>query len=130
MNAIGSGIVRGLLAAGLLLSAGSAQAATSDDGFAAFWTRFTAAVGRSDQAAVSQMIHYPVVYQDLRKAADFPVIWQGAFRPAQRKCLARQKPVKDVHQGKVSYSAFCGSLIYVFSQDAAGWKLTDFSEND
>ncbi|GJE61288.1 hypothetical protein [Methylobacterium trifolii] len=130
MNSIGSVIGRGLLAAGLLIPAGSALAAGSDDGFAAFWTQFKAAVGKSDQNAVSQMIKYPVVYNDLRQVADFPVIWKGAFKPAQRTCLAKQKPIKDTNEGKVSYSAFCGEIIYVFGKADAGWKLTDFSVND
>ena len=130
MNSIGSVIGRGMLVAGLLISAGSALAAGSDDGFAAFWTQFKDAVGKSDQKAVSQMVKYPVFYIDDRKEADFPVVWKGAFKPAQRTCLAKQKPVKDTHEGKVSYSAFCGSLIYVFGKDDAGWKLTDIGEND
>jgi hypothetical protein len=130
MNPIGSVIGRGMLVAGLLISAGSALAAGSDDGFAAFWTQFNAAVGKSDQKAVSQMFKYPIFYNDQRQVADFPVIWKGAFKPAQRTCLAKQKPVKDTHEGKVSYSAFCGHLIYIFGKDDAGWKLTDFAEND
>ena len=128
MNSIGSVIGRGLLLASLLISAGPVLAA--DDGFAAFWTQFKAAVAKSDQKAVSEMIKYPVLYQDLRQVADFPLIWKGAFKPAQRTCLAKQKPVMDRHEGKVSYSAFCRSLIYVFGKDGSGWKLTDFAEND
>jgi hypothetical protein len=130
LNSIGSVIGKGLLVAGLLISAGSALAAGSDDGFAAFWTQFKAAVGKSDQKAVSRMIKYPILYIDLRQVADFPVIWKGAFKPAQRTCLAKQKPGKDTHEGKVSYSAFCDDLIYIFGKDDAGWKLTDFAVND
>jgi hypothetical protein len=130
MNSIGSVMGRGMLVAGLLISAGSALAAESDDGFAAFWTQFKAAVAKSDQKAVSQMIKYPILYHDLRQVADFPLIWKGAFKPAQRTCLSKEKPVMDKHEGKVSYSAFCGSLIYVFGKDGSGWKLTDFAEND
>ena len=130
MNSIGSVIGRGLLVAGLLISAGSALAAGSDDGFAAFWTQFKDAVGKSDQKAVSQMVKYPVFYIDDRKEADFPVVWKGAFKPAQRTCLAKQKPVRDIHEGKVSYAASCGHLVYSFAKDDAGWKLTDIGEND
>lgn len=130
MNTIGSVIGRGLLAAGLLIPAGSALAAGSDDGFAAFWTQFKAAVGKSDQNAVSQMIKYPVLYNDLRQVTDFPVIWKGAFKPTQRTCLAKQKPLKDTHEGKVTYDAFCGQVIYTFGKDDAGWKLTEFGVND
>ena len=130
MNSIRSVIGRGMLVAGLLVSAESALAAGSDDGFAAFWTQFQAAVGKSDQKAVSQMIKFPVLYNDIRKEAEFPVIWKGAFKPAHRRCLAKQKPVKDTHEGQVSYSAFCDDIIYSFSKDDAGWKLTDFGVND
>lgn len=130
MNSIGSVIGRGLLVAGLLISAGPVLAAGSDDGFAAFWTQFNAAVGQSDRTAVSQMVKYPVFYIDPRQAADFPVVWKGAFKPAQRTCLARQKPVMDTHEGKISYSAFCGHLIYSFGKEDGGWKLTSIDEND
>ena len=130
MNSIGSVIGKALLVASLLISAGPALAASSDDGFAAFWTQFLAAVGKSDQQTVSQMIKYPVFFHDDVQADDFPVIWKGAFSKAQRKCLAKEKPVQDTYEGNVTYSAFCGSLIYVFGKDGADWKLTDFAEND
>ena len=130
MNSFESAMGRGILLAGLLISAGSALAAGSGDGFAAFWTQFNAAVGKNDQKTVSQMVKYPILYIDQRQAADFPVIWKGAFKPAQRSCLAKQKPVKNTHEGKVSYSAFCGHLIYTFSTDDAGWKLTDIDASD
>lgn len=111
MNSVGSMIGRRLVVASLLTSAGPALAAGSDDGFAAFWTEFKAAVAKSDQKAVSQMIKYPVLYQDIRQAAEFPVIWKGAFKPKHRACLAKQKPVMDKHEGQVSYAAFCDSII-------------------
>lgn len=130
MNSIGSVIGRGLLVAGLLIPTKSALAAGSDDGFTAFWTQFKAAVGKSDQNALSQMIKFPVFYNDPRQATDFPAIWKGAFSPAQRRCLAKQKPVKDTHDGKVTYDAFCGEIIYMFGKDGAGWKLTEFGVND
>ncbi len=130
MTSIGSVIGKALVVAGLLLSAGTAMAAKSNDGFAAFWTQFRAAVAKSDQKAVSQMIKFPVLYIDERQESDFPVIWKGAFEEAQRECLTKQNPVKDTYEGTVSYSAFCGSLIYSFGKDGAGWKLTDFGEND
>ena len=130
MNSFESAMGRGILLAGLLISAGSALAAGSGDGFAAFWTQFNAAVGKNDQKTVSRMVKYPILYIDQRQAADFPVIWKGAFKPAQRSCLAKQKPVKNTHEGKVSYSAFCGHLIYTFSTDDAGWKLTDIDASD
>lgn len=129
MNLIVSVVSRGLLVAGLVIAA--ASAARSDDGFAAFWTQFKAAVAKGDREAVSAMIKYPVLYIDERQEADFPVIWKGAFGKAQRKCLAKQQPIRDVNgEGNVEYAAFCDSLIYSFGKVEAGWKLTDFGEND
>ncbi|MEZ0212876.1 MAG: hypothetical protein ACAH27_08005 [Xanthobacteraceae bacterium] len=130
MTSIGSVIGKAVVLAALLLSARTAMAAKSNDGFAAFWTQFRAAVAKSDQKAVSQMIKFPVLYIDERQESDFPLIWKGAFGKAQRECLTKQNPVRDTHEGTVSYSAFCGSLIYSFGKDGAGWKLTDFGEND
>jgi hypothetical protein len=130
MNLIGSVIGKGLIVAGLLISAESALAAGSDDGFAAFWTQFKAAVGKSDQKAVSQMVKFPIEYDGQRQVTDFPMIWNDSFGPEQRTCLVKEKPVKDVHEGKVSYNAVCDDVIYVFEKDGAGWKLTDFAVND
>jgi hypothetical protein len=72
---VNSMIARGLLVAGLIMSAGPAFSAGSDDGFAAFWTEFKAAVSKSDQNAVSQMIKFPVLYNDIRQVSEFPAIW-------------------------------------------------------
>jgi hypothetical protein len=131
MASNGSVIGRRLLAAALLLSAGPAFAA-GDDGFAAFWAQFKTAVSKGDEAAVAQMVRYPIYYIDGNlKPAEFPKIWKGAFKPARRKCLAKQKPAKDKSaEGKISYSVLCEDFLYYFGKDDAGWKLTDFSEND
>ena len=130
MSSIGSIVGKALLLASLQMLAGEALAA-SDDGFAAFWTKFQAAVAKSDQKAVPEMIRYPVFYNDDLQAEDFPVIWKGAFSKSKRACLAKEKPVEETDgEGALTYSAFCGSLIYIFGKDAAGWKLTSFAEND
>lgn len=131
MKSIGSAIGKGLIVAGLLISAGSALAAGSDDGFAAFWTKFDAAIGKNDRKAVSQMVRYPIFYIDRQlQMADFPVIWKGSFDRAERKCLGNEKPVKDTHEGEVTYNAVCNDTIYVFGKDDAGWKLIDFAVDD
>lgn len=83
MSSIKSMIGGGLLVAGLLRSAGSALAAGSDDGFAAFWTHFKAAVSKSDKKGVSQMIKFPVSYNYIRKSVYFPVISKSASKQLQ-----------------------------------------------
>lgn len=131
MKSIGSVIGKGLLLASLLIPTGSALAASRDDGFAAFWTQFDAAVGKSDQKAVLQMLKYPIFYFDRQlQMADFPVIWKGSFGRAKRKCISKAKPVKETHDGQVTYDAFCDETIYVFGKDDTGWKLIDFAVND
>lgn len=131
MSSIWSMIGKGMIVAGLLMSAGSALAAESDDGFAAFWTQFDAAIGKSDQKAVSQMVRYPIYYDDRQmQMADFPLIWKGLFDRGVRACLAKAKPVKDTNQGQVTYNAVCDDIIYVFGKDDAGWKFIDFAVDD
>lgn len=131
MSSIWSVIGKGMIVAGLLMSAGPALAAGSDDGFAAFWTQFDAAIRKSDQKAVSQMVKYPIYYDDRQlQMADFPVIWKGSFDRAERACLAKEKPVKDTNEGQVTYNAVCDETIYVFGKDDVGWKLIDFAVND
>ena len=76
------------------------------------------------------MVKYPIEYDGQRQVADFPMIWNDSFGPEQRKCLARQKAVKDTHEGQVSYVAVCDDIIYVFEKGDAGWKLTDFAVDD
>ena len=77
------------------------------------------------------MVKYPIYYDDgQRQVTYFPKIWKGSFDPAQRRCLAKQKPAKDTHEGKVTYNAFCDEIIYIFGKDDAGWQLTDFGVND
>jgi hypothetical protein len=39
--------------------------------------------------------------------------------------------VRDVDpQGTLTYSAFCGQVIYIFSKTTGGWKLTELGVDD
>ncbi len=117
------------LAAALCLAWTTAASATPADGFAAFWPPFAAAAGRDDAKALAAMIVLgPGLGDDGTSFAKFHVRHLG---PAARRCLARAKPLRDVSpQGAVSYSVFCGEVIYVFSKTAGGWQLTDLGAND
>ena len=108
---------------------GATSALAADDGFAAFWQGFAAAVAKDDQAALAKMV---VLSDRLGQATPltFAKFHADDLKPAARKCLAKAKPVRDVGSGQVSYSAFCGEVIYSFSRAGGAWKLTDIGAND
>lgn len=115
------------LAAGLCLAAPASAAPA--DGFAAFWPAFAAAAAKDDAKALAAMTTLgPGLGDDGTSFAKFHARHLG---PAARGCLAKAKPLRDVGpQGALSYSVFCGEVIYVFSKSAAGWRLTDLGAND
>lgn len=123
----------GAVAALALIVAATALAATAvaatADGFGAFWPTFQAAAARDDAKALASMIVLgPALGDD---GASFARFHAGALGPKVRRCLAKTKPVRDVDpQGNLSYFAFCGEVVYVFSKTGGTWKLTDLGAND
>jgi len=119
------------LAAALWLGAQApAIGATSGDGFAPFWQAFSAALAKDDQAALAKMV---VLSErlDQAKPLTFARFHHDHLGPAQRKCLAKARPVRDVDgAGQVSYTAFCGELTWTFYRVAGAWKMTDIGPND
>ena len=119
-------------AAGLALAialSSPVQAAPAD-GFHEFWTAFTAAVAKDDQAALAKMV---VLGPELDQAEPltFARAHADLFGPAARRCLARAKPVHSPDGvGEPSYSAFCGQIIYSFYRRDGAWKLTDVGPDD
>jgi hypothetical protein len=116
------------LAAGLVALA--TPAAAADDGFAAFWPTFAAAVAKDDQAALARMV---VLSDRLDQATplSFARFHADDLGPAARRCLAKAKPKRDFGgNGETTYSAFCGEAIYGFSRSGGAWKLTDIGAND
>ena len=111
------------------LCATTAFGAVPADGFAAFWTPFVGAAVKDDTKALAGMTALgPALGDDGTSFAKFHSRHLG---PAVRRCLAKAKPLRDVDpQGGVSYSVFCGDVIYVFSRTGGAWKLTDLGAND
>lgn len=108
----------------------AAPAVGADDGFAAFWPTFAAAVAKDDQAALARMV---VLSERVDQAAPltFAKFHADSLGPAARRCLAKAKPKRDVDEtGQVTYDAFCGEVIYSFSRSGGAWKLTDIGAND
>ena len=99
------------------------------DGFAAFWTSFAAAAANDDAKALASMTVLGPGLGD--NGGSFAKFHAASLGPAARRCLAKAKPARDIDpQGAVSYSAFCGEVIYVFSKVSGAWKLTDLGAND
>jgi hypothetical protein len=115
--------------AALAVTVAAPALATPTDGFGLFWPKFVAAAAKDDKPALAAMTALgPGLGDD---ASSFAKFHSGHLGAAARRCLVKAKPVRDVDpQGGVSYSAFCGEIIYVFSKPAGAWKLTDLGAND
>jgi hypothetical protein len=124
-------IVALTLAATLVLACGPAwSAAAANDGFAAFWTQFTAALAKNDKLAAAAMMQPDTLGNgpgESRTAAEY---YTRNFTPAARRCLLKKKPDRDAHDGTVTYAVFCGEQIFVFEKKAGVWKFTDIGAND
>jgi hypothetical protein len=122
-----------LLAAviGLCLAAAPPALAAGDDGFAAFWPAFSAAVGHDDGAALQTLVAVGSISDSDGRPMTFAQIQALYLKAPARRCLAKAHPVHGVDgTGAVNYSAFCGQFVYVFTKTNGGWKLTDFSPDD
>jgi len=117
------------MAVALALTAAAPALAALADGFTAFWPNFVAAATKDDKAALASMTALgPGLGDDGASFAKFHADHLGA---AARRCLVKAKPGRDVDpQGGVSYSVFCGEVIYGFSKTGGAWKLTDLGAND
>ncbi len=122
-------LVAAVLAAALA-TASVVPAVAADDGFAAFWKTFTAALAKDDRAALANLV---VLSPALDQATPltFARFHADDLGSKTRKCLVKAKPVRDVDgTGQVNYSAFCGDLDFGFTRVAGAWKLTDVGPND
>ena len=113
----------------LSLALATPALAAPADGFAAFWPAFAAAAAKDDVAALRSMVALGPGLGDA--GGSFAKFHATNLGPARRRCLARAKPKSDVDpQGTLTYAAFCGEMIYVFSRAGGAWKLTDLAAND
>ena len=118
------------LAALALAAAIAAPAmAAPADGFAAFWPTFAAAAAKDDTKALASMIVLgPGLGDDITTFAKAHAAFLG---PKARRCLAKAKLDRQVDpEGTLSYSAYCGQVIYGFTKSGGAWKLTDLSPDD
>jgi len=108
------------------LALGAPAFAAANDGFAAFWAIFAAAVAKDDGASLEKLTAMgPGLDQEDKTFAGFHA---HVLDRKARKCLAVARPKREPDGAE--YSAFCGQLIFGFSRTAGGWKLTDISPDD
>ena len=121
--------IRRCVTVALALALASPALANPADGFADFWSAFAAAAAKDDTKALASMV---VIGPGLGDAGtSFAKLHSEYLGPAARRCLVKAKPLRDVDgQGAVTYAAFCGQIIYVFSRPDDAWKLTDLGAND
>jgi hypothetical protein len=121
--------IRWRMTVAIALALATPALAKPADGFAAFWGAFATAAANDDTKALASMV---VIGPGLGDAGtSFAKLHREYLGPAARRCLVKAKPLRDVDgQGAVTYEAFCGQVIYVFSKPGDAWKLTDLGAND
>ena len=99
----------------------------SDPRFTAFWTKFKAAVARSDKAAVADMTKLPFLLDSKElDRAGFIKQYSSLFTPKMRRCFAQAKPSRD----QDSMEIFCGQQIFLFAKVGGVYKFTEIGVND
>jgi hypothetical protein len=93
-------------------------AASSSDGFAAFWKEFSVAASKKDKDKIRALTHYP---SNELEEKNFDIIWKNTFPRAILACLAKAKPQRDDKAG--NYVAFCQDTIYGFERTPQGWRF-------
>lgn len=124
-NKTSRALVVGVVALLLLLpqaNVAQGQAAQAKETFAAFWTRFKAALAKNDRQAIAAMTkHCKCGQMPFDNDKQFLDEWYTAIR-RNRACLARSKPFAHNRQ---SYSVICrtdGDEL-VFERIGGEWKL-------
>jgi len=119
------------VAAVAVLAGAPARAWAAGDGFAAFWTAFSAAAGKNDRAAIEAMTRLEVpLGMNPDGPKTFAQYYAAYLTPKVRRCLARTKPVRDTAGGDVRYSAFCGQGVYSFAKVGGAWRFVDIGADD
>ena len=96
----------------------SFQTTAAQSNWAAFWTKFKAAVVKGDKQTVLNM----------SEAENLPKDYGSLFGTlAKKRCFASAKAVKDEQGG---YSVFCGEQGYYFEKINGQFKFKEAFAND
>jgi hypothetical protein len=116
-----------LLLGGLPQVWAQGRSAKIDPAFNAFWTKFKAAVARSDKGGVADRTKLPFMIESTNlDRAGFIKQYGSLFTPRVRRCFARAKPTKD----RDAYEIFCGQQIFLFGKVEGVYKFTEIGVND
>ncbi len=115
----------------LALLAISANAA--DDGFAAWWPQFQAAVARNNATAVARFAHFPMDWElgSVRKISsqdDFISRYPSYFPVDMRRAVARAKPQRIPEGYMVTWKAKGNEYSLYFRKSAGRFVLDGLSE--
>jgi len=120
------------LALSILLAFGCAAAAWPqteqiDEAGLQFWTRFKAAVSKSDKEAVASMTRLPFLF-DSRELAkpDFIQKFNAIFDARVKRCFSKAKLVKEGD----GFEVFCGKQVFLFEKVSGVYKFTEIGVND
>lgn len=115
----------------LALLAISANAA--DDGFAAWWPQFQAAVARNNALAVARLAHFPMDWElgSVRKISsedDFISHYPSYFPVDMRRAVARTKPQRIPEGYMVTWKAKGNEYSLYFRKLSGRFVLDGLSE--
>jgi hypothetical protein len=95
--------------------------------FAAFFSRFRAAVVRNDKQTVASMTRFPFLFDNKERSRDeFIKIHSQLFNSKVRKCFVRAKPLPEGE----NYDVFCAGLIFYFGKVDGEYRFLEFSPDD
>jgi hypothetical protein len=95
-----------------------------DQAFAAFFTKFKAAVATIDKEAVAAMTKLPFLFENQeRSKEEFVKIYDRLFDRKVRGCFLRAQPVKDGD----SYSVACAKYVFHFERVKGEYKFSTFT---
>lgn len=110
----------------VVVIASGLQARAADE-FQTFWHKFAAAIEKNDKVAVVAMTKLPYMYDGkMLNREQFLKKYDSIFDPKSRKCIPKQKPLRD----RDSWEVFCGEEIFLFSKVNGKYMFTEIGVND
>ncbi|MBI5171807.1 MAG: hypothetical protein SFV17_02705 [Candidatus Obscuribacter sp.] len=100
---------------------------SADKDFEQFFAQFKQAISRADREKVADLTKLPYMLQSKTlNRQQFIAQFNAIFPPAHRKCLVKEKPIKD----QQCYMVFCGEEIFIFARVDGKYKFTEIGVND
>ncbi|HND07660.1 MAG TPA: hypothetical protein PL012_18385, partial [Candidatus Obscuribacter sp.] len=98
-----------------------------DKDFEQFFAQFKQAIAKADREKVADLTKLPYMSQSKTlNRKQFIAQFNSIFPPADRKCLVKEKAIKD----QDCYMVFCGEEIFIFARVDGKYKFTEIGVND